>query len=100
MRSYGLLKYAAKMNTQEAMSCLSFLLLGVSMGMISCCSPAALGNLMMDIMPGMLAVSYTHLRNSAVYTDKHLWHSGSNPSRSADWFFYGGLSGEGCKQEG
>ena len=54
MRSYGLLKYAAKMNTQEAMSCLSFLLLGVSMGMISCCSPAVLGNLMMDIMPGML----------------------------------------------
>ena len=34
--------------------CLSFLLLGVSMGMISCCSPAVLGNLMMDIMPGML----------------------------------------------
>ena len=30
------------------------LLLGVGMGMISCCSPAVLGNLMMDIMPGML----------------------------------------------
>ena len=30
------------------------MLLGVGMGMISCCSPAVLGNLMMDIMPGML----------------------------------------------
>ena len=54
MRSYGLLKYAAKMNTEEAMNCLSFLLLGVSMGMLSPCSTAALNNLMMDIMPAML----------------------------------------------
>lgn len=37
MRSYGLLKYAAKMNTEEAMNCLSFLLLGVSM---ECSLPA------------------------------------------------------------
>ena len=54
MRSYGLLKYAAKMSTDEALSCLSFLLLGISMGILSPCTPAQLDNLMMDIMPGML----------------------------------------------
>lgn len=54
MRSYGLLKYAAKMSTEEAMSCLSFLLMGVGMGIISPCSSVELHRLMMDIMPGML----------------------------------------------
>ncbi len=55
MRAYGLLKYAVKMSTREAREYLSMLNMGMALGIIKPCSQTELYNLMMDIMPAMLA---------------------------------------------
>lgn len=54
-RSYGLLKYAWKMDTSEALSCISLVNMGVGLGIIEANTSDELYGLMMDIMPGMLS---------------------------------------------
>lgn len=55
MRAYGVLRYASKMGSQEALDLLSLLALGVSMEMVDSLKLEDLYNLMMDIMPAMLS---------------------------------------------
>ena len=55
MRAYGLLRYAKKINTEEAMEYLSWLNMGMGLEIVQPCTQDALYNLVMDIMPAMLA---------------------------------------------
>ena len=49
------MKYAWKMDTSEALSCISLVNMGVGLGIIEVNTSDELYGLMMDIMPGMLS---------------------------------------------
>lgn len=55
MRAYGTLKYAKKIDTNEALGHLSMLNFGMGLGLVEPCTQSELYNLMMDIMPGTLS---------------------------------------------